>query len=87
MYLKFSIYTSRIRPKTGQLTSLYISGISYHKVCEKARGYQKDTPDTFGNPRRRCGSQYIKDIDGVYVDGPFIMTLPPRKHVWTYSRK
>ena len=66
-------------------TSFSVSGVSYHKVCGKARGYQKDSTDAFGGPRRQRGSQYVKDINGAYVDGLSITTVSPRKHVWTYS--
>ena len=69
-------------------TSFSVNGVSYHKVCGQARGYQVHTTDAFGGPRRVRGSNefnYIKDIDDAYVDGLSITIGSPRKHVWTYA--
>ena len=69
-------------------TSFSVNGVGYRKVCGKARGYQKDTTDAFGGPRRQRGffiSDYIVDIDDAYVDGLSITIGSPRKHVWTFS--
>ena len=62
-----------------------VNGVSYHKVCGQARGYQVHTTDAFGGPRRDRGSTYVKDINGAYVDGLSITIGSPRKHVWTYA--
>ena len=69
-------------------TSFSVSGVSYHKVCGKARGYQRESTDAFGGPRRQHGSStfdYLVDIDDAYVDGLSITIGSPRKHVWTYT--
>ena len=56
-------------------TSFTVNSTSYYKICGKARGYQKYTPDGFNT----------KDIDSAYVDGLSITIGNPRKHVWTYA--
>ena len=69
-------------------TSFSVNGVSYHKVCGQARGYQVDSTDAFGGPRHVRGSSkydYIKDIDDPYVDGLSITIGSPRKHVWTFA--
>ena len=69
-------------------TSFSVNGASYRKICGKARGYQKDTTDAFGGPRRQRGSStfdYIIDINDAYVDGLSITIGSPRQHVWTFS--
>ena len=66
-------------------TGFSVNGVSYHKVCGQARGYQVHTTDAFGGPRLVRGSIYVKDIDGAYVDGLSITIGSPRKHVWTYA--
>ena len=52
-------------------------GTRYHKICGKARGYQRYTTDVFATAN--------KGIDGAYVDGISITVGRPRKHVWTYA--
>ena len=46
------------------------NGTSYHRVCGKASGYQKGTPDGFRSP---------------VVDGLSITYGSPRQHLWTYA--
>jgi len=62
-------------------TSFSVNGVSYHKICGQARGYQISTLDGFGLPQYDLK---VKDIDDVYVDGLSITIDIPRKHVWTY---
>ena len=69
-------------------TSFSVNGVSYHKVCGQARGYQVESTDAFGGPRHVRGSsefKYIKGIDDAYVDGLSITIGSPRKHVWTFA--
>ena len=55
--------------------------LSYSQVCGRILGYQRGTPDAFGN--------YIihnHGIDSFYVDGVSITYgNSPRKHIWTYA--
>ena len=48
--------------------------MAYQRVCGRARGYQKGTPDGF-----RSGS-----VNDIYVDGLSITHGSPRQHIWTY---
>ena len=58
------------------------NGISYQRVCGRARGYQKgDTAAFYGSLR-----VYDKTIDQDYVSGLSITySSNPRKHVWTFA--
>ena len=60
-------------------TTFSVYNASYFKICGKARGYQRATPD--------CFAAYVngKSIDSAYVDGLSITLGNPRKHVWTYA--
>ena len=53
-----------------------VNGTNYHKVCGKARGYQRHTTDGFGGvgttPRN------TKSINDAYVDGLSITKRNPR---------
>ena len=62
-------------------TSFTVNGLSYNKMCGKARGYQKSSPDGF------AALEGITSIDGPYVDGLSITFGDPenRTHVWTYA--
>ena len=52
-----------------------VNGISYQRVCGKASGYQRASPDGFrGNT-----------IDNNYVDGLSITHGSPRQHIRTYA--
>ena len=66
-------------------TGFSVNGVSYHKVCGQARGYQVHATNAFGGPRHNRGCTYEKDIYGAYVDGLSITIGSPRKHVWTYA--
>ena len=59
-------------------TVFSVHNVSYSKICGKARGYQRATPDAFGL------FNSTKSIDGPYVDGLSITLGNPRRHVWTY---
>ena len=58
------------------------NGISYQRVCGRARGYQKgDTGAFYGS-----ASYYSKTIDEDYVSGLAITySSNPRQHIWTYA--
>ena len=58
------------------------NGISYQRVCGRARGYQKGhTLGFYGSL-----SSYNKRIDEDYVSGLSITySVNPRKHIWTYA--
>ena len=58
------------------------NGMSYHRVCGRARGYQKGDPGAFhgSNPRNN------KTIDDDYVTGLSITySSNPRQHIWTFA--
>ena len=58
------------------------NGISYWRVCGRARGYQKgDTPAFYGSQ-----PYYNRTIDQDYVDGLSITySSNPRQHIWTFA--
>ena len=56
------------------------NGISYQRVCGRARGYQK------GHNAAFLGSIYKRTIDQTYVYGLSITySSNPRQHIWTYA--
>ena len=56
------------------------NGISYQRVCGRARGYQKGDTVAF------YGSSFSKTIENDYVSGLSITYgSDPRKHVWTFA--
>ena len=62
--------------------SFATNGISYQRVCGRARGYQKGDTAAF------YGSQplYNKTIDEDYVSGLSITySSSPRQHIWTFA--
>ena len=56
------------------------NGTSYHRVCGRARGYQKGLVAAF-----HWGNRESQTIDGYYVDGLSITYGDPRQHLWTYA--
>ena len=60
-------------------TTFKVNGVSYCKICGKARGYQRYTTDALK------GVENIMSINNAYVDGLSITLGYPRKHVWTYT--
>ena len=62
----------------GASANFSTNGISYQRVCGRARGYQKgDTLAFYGHLSRT--------IDQCYVDGLSITySSNPRQHIWTY---
>ena len=58
------------------------NGISYQRVCGRARGYQKgDTVAFYGSEQ-----PYSKSIDESYVSGLSITySSSPRQHIWTFA--
>ena len=67
---------------TCSSASFSTNGISYQRVCGRARGYQKgDTLAFYGSE-----SGYNRTIDEDYVDGLSITyNSNPRQHIWTYA--
>ena len=54
------------------------NGISYQRVCGRARGYQKGSTTAFYG--------YSRTIDQSYVDGLSITySSNPRQHIWTFA--
>ena len=58
------------------------TGISYQRVCGRARGYQKgDTVAFYGSQ-----SAYKRTIDEDYIEGLSITyNSNPRQHIWTFA--
>jgi len=56
------------------------NGISYQRVCGRARGYQKGRPVGFRSYHRSD-----QTIDGYYADGLLITYDSPRQHIWSYT--
>ena len=54
------------------------SGITYQKVCGKARGYQKGHPNG-------GGAFNSLTLDGYYANGLSITYGSPQQHIWTYA--
>ena len=67
---------------TGSSANFSTNGISYQRVCGRARGYQKgDTGAFYG-----CQISYNRTIDQDYVDRLSITyNSNPRQHIWTYA--
>ena len=59
-------------------TTFATNGITYQKVCGKARGYQK------GHPNNEFVFNSLT-IDDRYVNGLSITYGSPRQHIWTYA--
>ena len=58
------------------------NGISYQRVCGRARGYQKGRTFAFYGAH----SSYSRTIDEDYVEGLSITySSNPRHHIWTYA--
>ena len=68
-----------ISPGSCSSTLFSANGISYQKVCGRARGYQKGP--TYGFYASTVG----RDINQYYVDGLSITYGSPRQHIWTYA--
>lgn len=66
-------------------TTLDTLGILYTKVCGRALGYQRASPDGFRmrthDPMSTCGQQ----LSSNYVDGLAITYDNPPHHLWTYA--
>lgn len=71
------------RPVTSRSTcaTVYYSsnGIQYSRVCGRAVGYQKGSPDGFGS------TDFDTTLDGIYVDGISMTHGNPRTHIWTFA--
>jgi len=63
-------------------SSTYFStnGTSYHKVCGRARGYQKGATQSFWG----YDTQGQTTIDGYYV-GSLAISIPAGQHIRTYA--
>ena len=58
----------------GCYSTTFSTTMNYTRVCGRARGYQKGTPD----------GSLSNNINGVYADGLSITHGTPRQHIWTY---
>ena len=71
------------RPVTSRSTCapVYFStnGMQYSKVCGRAIGYQKGSPDGFGS------TDFDTTLDGIYADGISMTHGNPRTHIWTFA--
>ena len=71
------------RPVTSRSTcaTVYFSpkGMQYSRVCGRALGYQKGSPDGFGS------TDFDTTLDGIYVDGISMTHGNPRTHIWTFA--
>ena len=63
-----------LNDNSGCYLTSFSTKISYSRVCGRVRGYEKGSPDGFGNG----------DINN-YVDGLSITHGNPRQHIWTYA--
>ena len=61
----------------GCYSTTFSTEMSYTRVCGRARGYQKGTPDAF--------APTTDDIGSYYVEGLSITHGTPRQHIWTYA--
>ena len=65
---------------TCSSASFSTNGISYQRVCGRARGYQKGDTGAF------YGVYYSRTIDQAYVSGLSITySSNPRQHIWTFA--
>ena len=71
-----------IRSYTCSSANFSTNGISYQRVCGRARGYQKgETIAFYGS-----SPYYSRTIDEDYVSGLSITySSNPRQHIWTYA--
>ena len=71
------------RPVTSRSTCAAVffsaSGMQYTRVCGRAIGYQKGSPDGFGS------TDFDTTLDGIYVDGISMTHGNPRTHIWTFA--
>ena len=79
--LRYTIHSSkrmctRSRSSCSSIT-FPTHGVSFTKVCGRARGYQYFTGEAF----LRGGNS----LDGHYVDGLSVTYGSPRKHIWTFA--
>ena len=66
---------------TCSSASFSTNGISYQRVCGRARGYQKGDTLGFHNAYHN-----VNEIDGSYVAGLSITyNSNPRQHIWTFA--
>ena len=70
---------------TCSSASFSTNGISYQRVCGRARGYQKGDNLAFYGSHSRYFS-YSRTIDDDYVSGLSITySSNPRQHIWTFA--
>ena len=71
------------RPVTARSTCATVffsaNGMQYNRVCGRAIGYQKGSPDGFGS------IDFDTTLDGIYVDGISMTHGNPRTHIWTFA--
>ena len=74
--------TARWGGNTCSSASFSTNGISYHKVCGRARGYQIGDTFAFYGSQSHLG----RTIDDDYVSGLSITySSNPRQHIWTFA--
>lgn len=54
-----------------------VPGVTYSRVCGRAVGYDRSTPDGFYASR--------ESIDETYLDGMSVTHGSPRQHIWTFA--
>lgn len=71
------------RPVTARSTCAAVffsaNGMRYSRVCGRAIGYQKGSPDGFGS------EDFDTTLDGIYADGISMTHGNPRTHIWTFA--
>ena len=55
-------------------------GVSYTKVCGRARGYQYGATESFKGYHR-----FKQTLEGYYVQGLSVTHGTPRHHIWTFA--
>jgi len=66
--------------RTCSSANFSTNGISYQRVCGRARGYEKGQQLGFYSYRHRG-----QTIDDYYADGLLITYDSPRQHIWSYT--
>ena len=64
---------------TGCYSVIYsTNGMSYQRVCGRASGYQKGSPDAFNAGGNTIDSSYVEGLSITHGSSP-------RQHIWTYA--
>ena len=70
--------TSTSGSKSCSSVSYSTNGMSYQRVCGRASGYQKGTPDAFSSNRDNINSYYVDGLSITHGNGS-------HQHIWTYA--